>query len=163
MNLKSVITWLFAISLAIVDQGVRAESVKLKIQTKECTKGVLKHPVKVSVAVFDAEEISSIVELALSYERSASRINEDGADKAQLKYVELRRRAISSHALARSKHLSAPAIEFAIPPVRQVVVFGFGETESDFRYARRVRDIMQGRTNEVVLNFSKDEECTNAR
>lgn len=163
MQIRSVATWLFAISLVIVHTESQAQSVKLKIETKECARGVMKHPVKVSVAVFDPTEVPKIVELALDYELSASHMSEEGADKAQAKYIELRRRAISAHALARSKHLSARAIEFAIPPVRRIVVFGFGETESDFRYARRVRDVIPGRTNDVVLNFSTDGECRNAK
>jgi len=155
-------TWLFAISLAIVERGVQAEQVKLKIETEECNRGVMKHPVKVSLAVFDPTEVPKLVEMALDYEVSASHMNEEGTDKAREKYLDLRRRAVSVHALARSKHLSAPTVEFSIPAVRQIVVFGFGETEHDFRYARRVRDLMLGRTNDVVLNFSKDEECKNA-
>jgi hypothetical protein len=120
-------------------------------------------PARLSVTVFDPEKISDIVELALSYERSAKRINEDGADKAETKFVELRQRVESAKALARSKHLSAPAVDFALPPVRQIVIFGFGETPSDFRYARRVMDLIPGRTSDVVLNFSSDEECRSAK
>ena len=163
MQMKSIAVCLIVMSFLIVDSQSQAEQVKLRIQTKECRKGVLKHPTKVSLAVFDPEEVPKIVEMALDYELSASHMGEEGPDKAQSKYLEFRRRAISSHALARSKHLSAPSIEFDIPAVRQIVIFGFGETESDFRYARRVRDVLHGRTNDIVLDFSKDEECGNAK
>ena len=163
MMMNTFATGLFAISLAIFDRGAHAQNVKLKIQMKECAKGVVMNPSKVSVTVFDPSKVSKIVEMALDYELSVSRINEDGADKAESKYLELKSRVGSTKALARSKHLSAPVVVFSLPPVRQIVIFGFGETKADFRYARRVMDLIPGRTKDIVLNFSTDEECKNAK
>jgi hypothetical protein len=163
MKMSSFATGLFALSLALFDCGSQAQPVKLKIETKECAKGVVMNPSKVSVSVFDPSTVSKIVEMALDYELSASRINEEGADKAESKYFELRRRVDSAKALARSKHISAPGVVFALPPVRRIIIFGFGETKTDFRYARRVMDLIPGRTKDIVLNFSTDEECKNAK
>ena len=163
MKMSSFANGLFALSLALFDCGSQAQPVKLKIETRECAKGVVMNPSKVSVSVFDPSTVSKIVEMALDYELSASRINEDGADKAESKYMELRRRVATTRALARTRRLSAPEVDFSIPPVRQIVIFGFGETKSDFRYARRVMDLVPGRTKDIVLNFSTDEECKNAK
>jgi len=163
MMMNTLATGILVVSLVLADRGAEAQNVKLKIQTKECAKGAVMNPKKVSVTVFDPSRVPAIVEMALDYELSASRINEDGADKAESKYFELRRRVDSARPLARAKHLSAPDVVLAIPPVGKIIIFGFGETKSDFRYARRVMDLIPGRTKDIVLNFSTEEECKGAR
>ena len=161
MIFDRVVPWLFVIPLALTGLGSQAQPTRLRIATKECAKKLLVHPVKVSVTVFDLSKAPKIVEMALDYEVSASHMKDDGPEKARGKYIELRRRVISTKALARAKRLSASGTVFDLPPVRQILIFGFGETESDFRYARRELDLVSASTNDVVLNFSTEEECKN--
>ncbi len=164
MKISKIVQVLFLGFLFLAfGRGSQAQSVKLIVHTKECTQGILMHPVDVSVAVFDVTKVPEIIQLEKDYEVSVGRMNEDGPEKAESAYAILEKRVNLTPALARSKRLSKSEIMFDLPTVHRIIIFSFGEREYESIYAKQELELIPGKVNSAILNFSTEEECKSAK
>jgi hypothetical protein len=163
MSLRNEILLLVS-GCALLPAVSQTQNFQLEVETKQCLQGVLVHPAHANVSVFDASKVPELLKMAQEFRDNSNPTDEQGPEKMLSIYSALQKKVETTPALARIKRMPGPKYVFTIPPVLQVVVFAFGESEDELTsFAERQASLTSGQNNHVVLSFSTEEECRGAK
>lgn len=165
MNKAKLQNGFLLFSLCVPFQAVsQTAKVRLEIETKQCIQGVLMHPTRANVSVFDVSRVPELLKMVQEFRENSNPTDEEGPEKLLSIYSALQKKVEATPALARVKRMPTPKYAFDIRPVKQVVVFAFGETEDELTsFAEQEGNLISNQTHRLVLNFSTEEECNGAK